>query len=37
MKYNEYSTYTRQHTHAKSDFKHVIGYRFLNGIWNIKI
>ena len=23
--------------HSKSAFKHAIGYRFLTGIWNIKI
>ena len=25
------------HLYIKSDFKHAIGYRFLTGIWNIKI
>ena len=23
--------------YPKSDFKHAIGYRFLTGIWNIKL
>ena len=33
----EYSQEVCEELYAKSDFKHAIGYRFLTGIWNIKL